>query len=320
MRLGLIGAGRWGKRYISTIVAMPEVRLSRLASGNPASKALVPEGCIVSPDWRGLVSATDLDGIIIATPPHTHTAIALAAIEAGIPVLIEKPLTLAPADAQRIAAAARNRKVLAVVDHTHLYSPAYRELKLRGAALGALKELRSCGANWGPFRPDTPVLWDYAPHDIAMCIDLAGHPPAGLDVFVEKQVTTEEGSGAAIQMRLHFPAQLEAHVRVSNVDQDKSRWLEAVYAGGTLRYDDLCEPKLAFAADDTIMPDAAAEGIPSATTPPLTVAVSEFCAKIASGAHSDPSLELGARIVDILAACDRQLNMPEPKAQAQRWN
>ena len=304
MRLGLIGAGRWGKRYISTICAMSDVELAYLASSNPASKGLVADSCHVTADWRDLISARDLDGIIIATPPHTHMVIALAAIEAGLPVLIEKPLTLAIAEAKQIANAAVRCGVLVVVDHTHLYSPAYRELKQRGKQLGALMGLQSCGSNWGPFRTDTPMLWDYAPHDVAMCIDLAGKTPAGWDAVVEKCMTTTEGSGAAIQLQLHFVGTV-AQIRVSNVDQDKNRWLEATYVGGKLRYDDLREPKLTFIPANSSLP----QEVSTAATLPLTVVVQEFCEKIAAGMHSDPSLELGIRIVAILAAFDEKLNV-----------
>lgn len=315
MRLGLVGAGRWGTRYIATIGAMPDIELAYLASGNPVSKNLVPNSCIVTPDWQDLIAA-NLDGIIIATPPHTHAAIALTAIEAGLPVLIEKPLTLATADAEQIADAAARRGVLVVVDHTHLYSPAYRELKRRGAKLGSLQSLRSCGANWGPFRPDTPMLWDYAPHDIAMCIDLAGCPPSEWNAVEEKQGNATEGAGSAIRLCLSFSGPVNAQIRVSNIDQHKSRWIEVTYAGGTLRYDDLCESKLSFAPDAI---KTAAQEIPVAATPPLTVAIKEFCANVQAGIRSDPGLELGIRVVDILAACDQKLHAPGLLTQS-KWN
>jgi hypothetical protein len=94
--LGLVGAGRWGKVFINTLAGMEGVRLAGLASSNPQSRSLVPPDCRVMPEWRDLIQMKNLAGLIVATPPHTHAEITLAAIRAGLPVLVEKPLTLDP--------------------------------------------------------------------------------------------------------------------------------------------------------------------------------------------------------------------------------
>ena len=129
IRLGLIGAGRWGRNYIRTINGLPGVRLARLASRNPDSARLIPTGCSIFTDWREMLSSRDLDGVIVATPPHLHAEMAFAAIDAGLAVLIEKPLTLSVAEAHALRERARERGVLAMVDHTHLFNPAFRALK-----------------------------------------------------------------------------------------------------------------------------------------------------------------------------------------------
>ncbi len=180
MRLGLAGAGPWGRRYIATIRDLPGQTLAHVASANPASATLVSSGCVVSTDWRALAVDHSLDGLIVATPPATHLEIALLAIAHGIPVLVEKPMTLSLADANLLAERARRACVLVMVGHTHLYSAAFRGLKSRGATLGALRETRSVGGNRGPYRSDTPVLWDWGPHDVAMCLELFGVAPDAL--------------------------------------------------------------------------------------------------------------------------------------------
>lgn len=127
MRIGLVGAGRWGKRYIETLKHVLGVQLAHLASGNPESKQLVQAGCRVTPNSRKVVEDRALGGVILATPPATHPEMALAAIRAGVPVLIEKPMALSLQDARAVVGEAESRGVLAMVGHTHLYSNAFRD-------------------------------------------------------------------------------------------------------------------------------------------------------------------------------------------------
>ncbi len=92
VRLGLVGAGAWGRNYIRTIAGLTGVVLARAASRNPDTQSLVPPDCVVTPDWRELVGATDLDGLILAVPPKVQAAIAEAAVRARLPLLLEKPI------------------------------------------------------------------------------------------------------------------------------------------------------------------------------------------------------------------------------------
>lgn len=307
MRLGLVGAGRWGKRYIATMAAMDGVRLAHLVSGNPESATLVPSDCRLSSDWRVATTDRTLDGIILATPPVMHLEMALAAIANGIPVLVEKPMTLSADDARTLVDRAGRERVLVMVGHTHLYSAAFRELKSRGALLGDLLHTRSAGGNWGPFRPDTPVLWDWGPHDVAMCLDLFDAAPTRVDarrVVVEE---SERARGETIEIALDFEEGRQAQIRVSNLERTKQRCFEATFAGGTLVYDDLAAEKLVYRA----APGAAGQALPLDASMPLTNELSEFCRLVTSGQRTDPSLELGLRVVQVLASCQSRLDLAE---------
>ena len=151
MQLGLIGAGRWGKRYIETIRAMDGVRIAHLASRNPACREWVAADCAITAHWSEVAQNPDLDGVIVATPPGTHLQLALAAIHAGRPVLVEKPMTLSTDEAQQLVKAASEADVLTMVDHTHLFSAAYQTLKRIGAGLGPLCAVRVHRLQLGAF-------------------------------------------------------------------------------------------------------------------------------------------------------------------------
>jgi predicted dehydrogenase len=99
LRLGLAGHGRWGRNIARTLQAFPDVAVGVLARGEkPAS----------------------LDGVLIASPSATHAEVALPYIEAGIATFIEKPMTTALADAERIRDAAARSGAIVFAGHLML--------------------------------------------------------------------------------------------------------------------------------------------------------------------------------------------------------
>jgi len=304
IRIGLVGAGRWGKRYIETLMHMDGVELAHLGSANPGSARLVPAGCRISPDRRTVLEDRSLQGIILASPPATHCELGLAAIGAGIPVLIEKPLTLGSVDARRLAAAAAAQGVLAMTGHTHVFSSAFRALKAQGATLGTLLHTRSRGGNRGPVRPDATVLWDWGPHDVAMGFDIFDSAANAIRASRVAAQQLPDGIGEAIAIDLEFDGGGRSEILVSNIEPSKRRIFEAFFARGTLAYDDLAEHKLvrrgvAAEVEEAIAVDASL---------PLNNLVKEFCACVAAQRSSHPSLELGVRVVEVLEECQVQLD------------
>jgi len=304
LNFGLIGAGRWGRVFINTIGQIDGVRLAALASRNPESRQLVPPDCTLSANWRALIdgaagSGKPLDGLIIATPPATHAEIALAAIDADLPVLVEKPLSLSARQAEEIRARSESRSVVALVEHTHLFSPAYRALKQRLGASGGAAEvtaIEGTASNWGPFRKDVPVLWDWGAHDIAMCIDLMASVPDKFSVRRLEKRNQDEGIGETLEISMGFADNAWAEIRLSNLADHKERRLEVICRGETLIYDDTVDAKLTYrrGLNGKVIP------IPHAPTPPLTVAVEEFAEAVHQGRTDNESMKLAVDVVKTL--------------------
>ena len=146
--LGLVGVGRWGRRYVHTIAALPSVRIAVAVSRNPETATLLPDIPILS-QWTALFDHA-LDGIVIATPPSTHGAILRACLEAGIPALVKKPLCLDLAEAETLRALAAARDVPVLVDHTQLFHPAFPALQEHLSGLGPIRSITSEGMALGP--------------------------------------------------------------------------------------------------------------------------------------------------------------------------
>ena len=145
MRIGIIGCGRHGERYLRHLAqgdvdgAVPAALWRR---DKPAADALAKQyGVRAHASWEALIADPGVDAVIVATPPGAHPAPIAAAVAAGKSVLTEKPLasTLADALALRDALPAGAPVMLA---HTLRFSPALLAARDLLGHIGALHRIR----------------------------------------------------------------------------------------------------------------------------------------------------------------------------------
>lgn len=120
MRFGLIGYGAWGRYHAAAIARAPGAELAAIACAGEASAAAARErhgAARVSLDWRTLIDDPSLDAVDIVVPNNLHAEIAVAALEAGKNVLLEKPMASSIADCDRIVAAVRRTGRVLSVGH-----------------------------------------------------------------------------------------------------------------------------------------------------------------------------------------------------------
>ncbi len=307
LRLGLIGAGRWGKRYIETIRGMSGVRLAVVVSRNEETTHLVPDAAVVS-DWRDLV-AGDLDGVVIATPPATHSEILRSMVSAGIPTMVEKPLCLDLTEALALRDLVRKSKVLILVDHTHLFHPAFTTLKVHGEALGPVRFVRSEGAAFGPFRPGVSVLWDWAPHDVSLCLDLLNRVPDRVSAL---------GDDGSVTVWLQFDNDTGAWITCSNLSLQKRRLLTVYFEHHALVFDDsaidkLREYKVDFEGSPKNFTVDSGNVLPVPQGMPLTCAVSYFEQGIRGGDTARFGLDLACDVIRTIDTAQRAIDQSQPQ-------
>ena len=182
LQIGIVGYGYWGPNLArnfnettgSRIVAISDLRPERLAQ----AQALYP-AIDVSTDFGDLLTDPAVDAVAIATPVSTHHPLAMAALQAGKHVLVEKPLAMNSAQASElIDTAARTNRVL-MVDHTFVYTGAVQKIKelVDSGHLGRLYYYDSVRVNLGVFQHDVSVLWDLAVHDLSIMDYVLGKEP-----------------------------------------------------------------------------------------------------------------------------------------------
>jgi myo-inositol 2-dehydrogenase/D-chiro-inositol 1-dehydrogenase len=117
-RWGVIGYGLFGRWHAQLLGACEGARLVAIATASQAGRDQARAdhpGCRVVGDWRELLAARDIDAVSIVTPNHLHAGMAIAALEAGKAVLVEKPLATTVEGCERVTAAvARTRGLLSV--------------------------------------------------------------------------------------------------------------------------------------------------------------------------------------------------------------
>ena len=300
--LGLIGAGPWGRNFIRTIDELDGVCLARLASGNPESRNLVDAGCLVSEDWRQVANAEDLDGVIVATPPALHGEMVQTAVEAGLPVLVEKPLTLDLDEAKDLLALTESRGGLVMVDHIHLFSAPWEAFKREAENLGPVRSIVSTAGRWGPFRKDVSVLWDWGPHDIALCCDLMGFPPETIHATRTEARQTKDGPGETLELDAGFGEGVNAKITLGNLFADRKRYFRADFDSCALVYDDTSTHKL---MRHNLPPQSPEDPLPVGDGTPLMRAVNSFRKAILEGSRDLTSLRLGVTVVEILSKSDK---------------
>jgi predicted dehydrogenase len=117
-----------------------------------------------------------VDGLIVATPAVTHASIVTMLLPRGVPVLVEKPFTTSATDAEALADRGDGRLF---VGHTWRYHPGVQLLGeiARSGEIGPIVGLRSTRTNWTSPRTDVDSVWNLAPHDLTLAIEILGHIP-----------------------------------------------------------------------------------------------------------------------------------------------
>lgn len=290
----LIGKGRWGSVIEKNLNAIEEVG----------------QVFTCTRDWKDYLERTDIQGVVIATPPATHTEIALAFIEKGVPVFIEKPMALSSHDAHQIIAASETTGVSVQIGHIHLYNDAFIALKKLIEVYGPIRRVDTEGSNFGPYRSDYSVIWDYASHDVSMVLDLLQEMPTQVRTSTQACADVGSKNWDVSHMELSFPSGIRADIASSRLSPTKVRMLMVVCERATLVYDDtLTEKKLAVY--EGVSPEAlkrlgALKNSPHAiypdydTTSPVMSELEEFIGVITKKSTPVSDALFGAKVVNVL--------------------
>src|SRR6476620_12425692 len=132
LRIGVIGLGWFGEIHCETIVGVPNVERAALCTRTPERLSAMAGKFVVQKtyrDYRELLADPQIDAVSIVTMWDQHTEPAIAALEAGKHVFLEKPMAPTVGDCQAIIAAAARARGILLVGHICRFNPRYRMAK-----------------------------------------------------------------------------------------------------------------------------------------------------------------------------------------------
>lgn len=241
--LALVGVGQWGRNFLRTITTTGRDKLIWIVSSKTLDelRAIAPvEAKLASSVDQFTAQNPEIDGVIVATPPQGRFAIVKQLLSSGFPVLAEKPLTLNLAETTELVSLARDGDLPLVEDFIHLYSWPYLTIMQEMDDDSWPVQITSEGCGHGPFR-DYSVVMDYAPHDLAMALQVFGCEPQSMRIEL---VDFRDPLSYTARITLDFGDRGEARITASNIHAEKTRKLTLVQSGQCWVYDDRAKEKL----------------------------------------------------------------------------
>jgi len=168
-----VGAGYWGPNLVRNFLACESTDLHWVCdtSLERAWNVVGRRSTVRATDrLDAVLEDTAVEAVAIATPVSTHGDLALAAIQAGKHVLVEKPLAASVQAGEVLVDEARRLGRVLMCDHTYCYTPSVAKLRalVHDGELGELHYVDSVRLNLGLVQADTDVFWDLAPHDLSI--------------------------------------------------------------------------------------------------------------------------------------------------------
>jgi predicted dehydrogenase len=228
IRVGVIGYGYWGPVVARNFQSAEGCELAAVCDKSSSLLARAGKsypGIQLTCDPSEVVRSPHIDAVAVITPVWTHFEFAKAALENGKHIFVEKPFTSTAAQALELIDLARDKNLQIMVDHTFLFTGAVRKIKqlVDDGVLGKLYYYDSTRVNLGLFQHDINVVWDLAPHDLAIMNYLIDEEPEAVSATGQRHLNGHED---VAYITVYFKQQMLAHINVN--------WLSPVKVRTTL--------------------------------------------------------------------------------------
>ena len=151
VRLGIVGLGNMGAIHADSVLAgkIRGLELTAVCDGD-ASKLGRYQGIGHFASADAMIAAGVIDAILIATPHYYHVPIGIAALQAGMHVLVEKPISVHKADGERLIAAHQGRRQVFAAMFNQRTDPLYQKIRamIQGGELGEVRRINWIITDW----------------------------------------------------------------------------------------------------------------------------------------------------------------------------
>ena len=232
LRVGVIGTGHLGRIHAKLLASVPGAVLAGVSDPDEMGRGRVTQehGGIAVSHHDALLP--HIDAAIVASPTGTHAQVVGDLLDAGKHVLCEKPLTIDPTDARRLAMTAAARRLVLQVGHVERFNPAF--IAASEIARDA-KYVEAVRASSFPGRClDVGVVMDLMIHDLDLIRSLTDAPVQSVDASGVSVVSAHEDIAEA---RITFGCGLVANVKASRINVEAERSMQIFSANGLASID-----------------------------------------------------------------------------------
>ena len=259
LRIAVVGAGSFGRHHVRVVKEMPDIELA----------------AIVDPNIEGAHKNLDdviggIDAALVATPTVTHESIATRLLEAGIDVLVEKPVAETSEGAERLARLAQKNGRILQAGHLERFNPAVTALE-KAVTIPLFFEVHRLSV-FTPRSLDIDVVLDLMIHDLDIVLSFVGAMPeeiraAGISVLSSKVDIAN--------VRLAFASGCIANLTASRISAEQVRKLRLFQPGEYISLDYHRQDAVRFAIRKN-EPKIGFEPLPVAPAEPLALELAAF--------------------------------------------
>lgn len=239
LRIGVVGCGYWGSKHVRVLSSLPDVRVV-LIDKDEAKRDSLKLTYPVAGSFESLEdAAADIDAVVIASPPSTHYELGRQALEAGLHILVEKPMTTSVEHAVELIQLAERVDRRLMVGHTFEFNAGVWGLAeaIRTPEFGKVRYINSARLNLGLYQADTNVIWDLAPHDISILNYILDSRPTSISAW-GLNLMSAQSDVAYLSLR-YDDIDVSACIHVSWLDPMKVRRTTVVGEHSMAVYDDV---------------------------------------------------------------------------------
>ncbi|MGH7165346.1 MAG: Gfo/Idh/MocA family protein [Nitrospiraceae bacterium] len=220
LRVGVIGVGHLGQHHARLYAALPSTELIGVADIDPARARLISERYGVSADTDSDKLWPRVDAVSVAVPTSAHHAIVKAGLEAGVHVLVEKPIAVTPAQARELVDLARSRRLVLQVGHVERFNPVISAVRPHIGRPGFIECHRL--SPFGERGTDVDVVLDLMIHDLDMVLSFK---PGPVEEVRAAGVPVLSSTVDIANARIAFESGCVANLTASRVSTNRMRRL-----------------------------------------------------------------------------------------------
>ncbi len=249
IRVAVIGVGSMGKNHARVYSELPEAQLVAVSDANLENAKAVANrlGTHGYENYQEMLQIECPDAVSIAVPTALHEQVAMAALEAGAHVLVEKPISATLDEGHRLIERAKSLHRQLMIGHIVRFNPAIQALKqkLDNGDLGRIFQV-IC-RRVGPFPArirDVGVVIDLAPHDLDLMRFLTDMDPIRVFAETAQRIHTEYED--MVSGLLRFPENITGVLEINWLTPTKVREVLVLGERGLFRVDDLTQDLYLF--------------------------------------------------------------------------